>query len=158
MAAQAPSLNYRIVSIHGPQSVERSTLEQAARLKGRKTAIEDCSGSVGVLEHTPSGKIRLCGFWPAVQYLEERHPAPTLFPGDCINRGVMRSVAHTLLHGDGDLHLFTSSTTRFLTGNYITLIDLIVYNLVQSQPRLRTPFWERHARYVEDELDAAEPL
>lgn len=158
MAAQAPSLNLRTIHVRGPQSVERSTLEQVAQLKGRRTTVDDDGDQIEVLECTPSGDIRLYGFWPAFHYLEERHPSPSLIPGDCINRGVMRSVAHTFLDGRGDVNLFTSAAARFLTGNHITLIDLIVYNLVKSQPELRAPFWERHARYVEDELDAAEPL
>lgn len=140
------------VYLSGPYGRERGTLWQLAKVKGLhpieadERAYTESDDPIMIMQ----GAGPIVGFWPILNCLEHRHPAPRLQPIDVPTRASAESLLHLLLNQDDDLRVLSDLSKywrstmpgHFLMGEHPTVVDLLVLHLagghhVQLFPNLR---------------------
>jgi hypothetical protein len=134
--------SFELINVRGPKTPLRQLLVLVATYKGHKPKIIEES-IIELEERQPHGTLRIGGFWPSVEYLNDRYPYPPIYPGSVVQDAITRSVVTSmekdanpvlsmLKHGKRDGH--------FLTGPTPTLIDLAATSFAD----LTDPFWLDH--------------
>ena len=115
------------LTIAGPEP-QRQLLQLVGRAKGRQLDVQQDS-SPWIEEQGTTIK----GLWPALMYLEERYPHPSLLPQMVTDRSIVRSVVDQLFEAPNDVlpSIVEHRKHPFFFGDSYSLIDLA---LVATQP------------------------
>lgn len=151
-------VKFELINIRGPKDPMRQLLTLVATFKGHSPRIAD-GEKLELEERQPHGALRIEGFWPAVEYLNDRYPYPPIYLGNVIQDSMIRSIVASL-STDTDNVLGTlkagasQSRERFFIGSMPTLLDLAAV----SYADLTDDFWierfNRVAAYIRKEQAA----
>lgn len=109
--------------VRGPQK-QVLILELIARYKGLEVQTEetDYDEVVAVTER----KLTIYGFWPCVEFLEERYPYPHVLPDVPVRRAIIRSLCDEVMRDPkGILPRIYSNDTKFICSSTPMLIDFV---------------------------------
>ena len=110
-------------------------LASIAHYKGQSVSVEEMSGGHDGTPSVTDRNLTVEGFWPALEYLEERFPYPPILPELPVRRALVRSMVEGL-RTDPDMVLLRLSNhpTEFIVSDTPSLLDFMVYGIVGDHP------------------------
>lgn len=139
-------VNFELINIRGPKTPLRQLLALTATFKGHKPNVID-SEKLELEERQPHGALRIEGFWPSVEYLNDRYPYPALYLGNVVQDSIIRSIVTSIQHNTDEILATLRSgasipgkSHAFLVGKNPTLLDLAA----AAYADLSDPFWLNH--------------
>jgi hypothetical protein len=109
---------------------EARVLSAIARYKGQSIDVEQAEGTPSVTDRN----LTVEGFWPAVEYLEERFPYPPVLPELPVRRALVRSMVEGLrTYPDNVLPRLLGHPTEFIISDTPSLLDFVVYGVADGQ-------------------------
>lgn len=147
--------------VTGPDTVDTNIIVSLCQYKGHSVTIVPNDLGISLADRD----LTIRGFWPIVEYLEERYPYPTWFPPTPVERASIRSLCAQLLIVPDEimpaLRQFCTPTCKFILGKEPTLIDLFAARVIRCSPNKQPPMFyalaDRVDRYI-DKIAAAQGL
>ena len=129
-----------VIAVTGPDSQQRDIIALVAAYKERRVTVRSGPGLL-TEENRPGSRLAIAGFWPAIEYMEERFPYPTIYMETPIQRGILRSIVEQLFDDpNGILDALKSGTPGTLVHSVPTIVDFAAYAACDPAD----PFWKAH--------------